>query len=260
MLTQKPKSIVITVRDRGENKSKSITVYDFATIHQRARAGAAFNKLPRLGGRWAKIPQGFLRPCGSAAAPGMGARIAHDRSFFFQIEQARLTRKSVRLIQFLVFHDEVHRFERFFLFFPREVWQSFLLFKTPDHLCLFARTATNVGSLEGLIALGRGNSHLAGCHLFDPDTGEYNFPYIARYLPGMNSSVVNLVYRDNGLMVKSGNPLHIDSIEDLGRPGIKIINRQKVKHILRSGRLVIQHWYLSSQKLQVSLFFGLRNY
>jgi len=90
----------------------------------------------------------------------------------------------------------------------------------------YSLSFSNVGSLEGLIALSRGNSHLAGCHLFDPDTGEYNFPYITRYLPGMNTAVVNLVYRDNGLMVKSGNPLHIRGIEDLARPGIKLMNRQ----------------------------------
>jgi putative molybdopterin biosynthesis protein len=91
----------------------------------------------------------------------------------------------------------------------------------------YSLSFSNVGSLEGLIALSRGNSHLAGCHLFDPDTGEYNFPYVSRYLPDMNSVVVNLIYRDNGLMVRSGNPLHIRGMEDLARPGIKIINRQQ---------------------------------
>lgn len=86
---------------------------------------------------------------------------------------------------------------------------------------------SNVGSLAGLIALGRGSSHLAGCHLFDPDTGQYNLPYISRYLPEIKITVINLVYRDIGLIVKPGNPLNIVFVNDLSRPGIKIINRQE---------------------------------
>ena len=95
--------------------------------------------------------------------------------------------------------------------------------KFPEYSLSFS----NVGSLEGLIALSRGSSHLAGCHLLDPDTGQYNFNYISRYLPGMKSTVVNLVYRDNGLIVRPGNPLKIAGINDLSRPGIRLINRQK---------------------------------
>ena len=91
----------------------------------------------------------------------------------------------------------------------------------------YSLSFSNVGSLEGLIALSRGSSHIAGCHLFDPDTGQYNLPYISRYLPGMETAVVNLVYRDNGLIVKAGNPLKIVGIKDLSRSGIKIINRQE---------------------------------
>jgi putative molybdopterin biosynthesis protein len=95
--------------------------------------------------------------------------------------------------------------------------------KFPEYSLSFS----NVGSLAGLIALSRGSSHIAGCHLLDPDTGRYNVPYIFRYLPGMKVTVVNVAYRDIGLMVKPGNPLNIVSIKDLSRPGIKIINRQE---------------------------------
>ena len=90
----------------------------------------------------------------------------------------------------------------------------------------YSLSFSNVGSLAGLIALNKGTSHIAGCHLFDPDTGQYNIPYIPRYLPGMKTTVINLVYRDIGLIVKSGNPLKINSTNDLSRPGITIINRQ----------------------------------
>jgi len=95
--------------------------------------------------------------------------------------------------------------------------------KFPEYSLSFS----NVGSLAGLIALSRGNSHIAGCHLFDPDTAQYNVPYVSRYLPGIRTTVINLVYRDIGLMVTPGNPLNIVSIKDLSRPAIKIINRQQ---------------------------------
>ena len=91
----------------------------------------------------------------------------------------------------------------------------------------YSLSFSNVGSIEGLIALSRGSSHIAGCHLFDPETGDYNLPYITRYLPGIETIVVNLVYRDIGLIIKPGNPLNISGIKDLSRSGIKTINRQK---------------------------------
>jgi len=91
----------------------------------------------------------------------------------------------------------------------------------------FSLSFSNVGSIGGLIALGRGSSHIAGCHLFDPDTGEYNLPYLLRYLPDLDTIVVNLVYRDLGLMLRPGNPLNITRIEDLAQPEIRIINRQE---------------------------------
>jgi len=91
----------------------------------------------------------------------------------------------------------------------------------------FSLSFSNVGSIGGLIALGRGSSHIAGCHLFDPDTGEYNLPYLLRYLPDLDTIVVNLVYRDLGLILRPGNPLNITGIEDLAQPEIRIINRQE---------------------------------
>jgi putative molybdopterin biosynthesis protein len=91
----------------------------------------------------------------------------------------------------------------------------------------FSLSFSNVGSIGGLIALGRGSSHIAGCHLLDPNTGEYNLPYLARYLPDLETIVLNLVYRDLGLILRPDNPLNITRIEDLGQPGIRIINRQE---------------------------------
>lgn len=79
--------------------------------------------------------------------------------------------------------------------------------------------SANVGSQGGLVALRRGEAHLAGSHLLDPDTGEYNLSHIRRYLPGVKVNVVTLVGREQGLLVKRGNPKQIKSLGDLSRPG-----------------------------------------
>jgi molybdenum cofactor synthesis domain-containing protein len=84
----------------------------------------------------------------------------------------------------------------------------------------------NVGSLGGLMALRKGISHLAGAHLLDTKTGEYNISYIERYLKGMKVSVFHLVLRDQGFMVPKGNPKGIKDIKDLTRDDIIFINRQ----------------------------------
>lgn len=91
----------------------------------------------------------------------------------------------------------------------------------------FSLSFSNLGSIGGLIALGRGSSHIASCHLLDPDTGEYNLPYLPRYLPDLETTAINLIYRDLGLILRSGNPLDIAGIEDMVRPKIRIINRQE---------------------------------
>ena len=87
-------------------------------------------------------------------------------------------------------------------------------------------SSANVGSLGGLLALGKGVAHLAGCHLFDPESGDYNAPYIRHYLPGLPLRLVNLVFREQGLVVPRGNPKGITGINDLAREDIVFINRQ----------------------------------
>lgn len=84
----------------------------------------------------------------------------------------------------------------------------------------------NVGSLGGLIALRKGTCHLAGSHLLDTETGQYNISYIKRYLKGVKVSIFHLVLRDQGLIVAKGNPEGIKGLEDLTRDGIKFVNRQ----------------------------------
>ena len=87
-------------------------------------------------------------------------------------------------------------------------------------------SASAVGSMAGLIAVRNGEAHLAGSHLLDPKTGEYNWSYIRRYLKGREVVVVNFVQREQGIMVPPGNPKRIASVADLTRPGVTLANRQ----------------------------------
>jgi putative molybdopterin biosynthesis protein len=87
-------------------------------------------------------------------------------------------------------------------------------------------SSSHVGSMGGLMAVKRGVCHLAGAHLLDTQTGEYNRSYIQRYLPDTPVKRINLVMRDQGLIIPKGNPKGIKGIEDLGREGIVFINRQ----------------------------------
>jgi len=87
--------------------------------------------------------------------------------------------------------------------------------------------SANVGSQGGLIALRRGEAHLAGSHLLNPETGEYNISYIRQYMPNIPVKVVALVGRDQGLMVKPGNPKGLKSLRDLTRSNVQFVNRQR---------------------------------
>jgi putative molybdopterin biosynthesis protein len=87
--------------------------------------------------------------------------------------------------------------------------------------------SANVGSLGGLVALKRGESHLAGSHLLDPQTGEYNLSYIRQYLPGVLVKVYGFVNREQGLMMRRGNPKRIQGLGDLTRPEVQYVNRQR---------------------------------
>jgi putative molybdopterin biosynthesis protein len=87
--------------------------------------------------------------------------------------------------------------------------------------------SANVGSLGGLVALRRGEAHLAGSHLLDPQTGIYNRSYIEQYLPGVAVRRIGWVEREQGLMVAPGNPKRIVGLMDLVRDDVRFVNRQR---------------------------------
>ncbi len=104
--------------------------------------------------------------------------------------------------------------------------------------------SANVGSQGGLVALRRGEAHLAGSHLLDPETGEYNISYVRQYMPEIPVKVVALVKRDQGLLVKRGNPKGIKTLEDLSRSNVRFVNRQR-----GAGTRVLLDYHLNLKKI-----------
>jgi len=82
----------------------------------------------------------------------------------------------------------------------------------------------NLGSMGGLRALRQNLCHIASSHLLQEDESEYNFDFAFRELDEM-PAVVNFCRREQGILVLKGNPKNIVAVADLGRPGIKIVNR-----------------------------------
>ena len=87
-------------------------------------------------------------------------------------------------------------------------------------------SSSHVGSLGGLLALKQRNSHVATSHLLDEETGEYNWSYIRRYLPEIPVKVFLGVMREQGFIVRRGNPKSIEDFGDLVREDVTFINRQ----------------------------------
>lgn len=101
-----------------------------------------------------------------------------------------------------------------------------------------------VGSLAGLWALREGWAGLAGIHLLDGDSGEFNVPFVRHLLPEESIVLVTVARREQGLMLPADNPSRIRSVRDLARRGIRLANRQRgagtrlrLHHALRGARL-----------------------
>lgn len=111
--------------------------------------------------------------------------------------------------------------------------------------------SANVGSQGGLVALRRGEAHLAGSHLLDPETGEYNVSYLGQYLPGVPVRLVTLVGRKQGLLVRRGNPKGLQNLGDLARPGVQFVNRQR-----GAGTRVLLDYHLNRLGIAAETILG----
>jgi excisionase family DNA binding protein len=86
---------------------------------------------------------------------------------------------------------------------------------------------SNVGSLAGLIALRNGNCHIAASHLLDRETGDYNLVFIQKHFPELKVVILTLAHREQGLIVRRGNPLGIKTLKDLAGRNLRFVNRQE---------------------------------
>jgi putative molybdopterin biosynthesis protein len=111
--------------------------------------------------------------------------------------------------------------------------------------------SANVGSQGGLVALRRGEAHLAGSHLLNPETGEYNISYIRQYMLNIPVKVVALVRRDQGLIVRKGNPKGVKSLGDLTKPDVRFVNRQR-----GAGTRVLLDYHLNLMTIPAESIVG----
>jgi putative molybdopterin biosynthesis protein len=114
--------------------------------------------------------------------------------------------------------------------------------------------STHVGSMGGIMAIRDGMTHIAGSHLLDPATDAYNTPYLRQYLADRDVALITLVHREQGFMVRTGNPKGIRGVRDLGRDDVTYINRQA-----GSGTRVLLDYELNRAGISAGAIRGYEN-
>ena len=109
----------------------------------------------------------------------------------------------------------------------------------------------SVGSMAGLMALKRGECQLAGAHLLDPETGNYNLTHLRKIFKDKKMALITLVERQQGFYVKKGNPKNINSISDLLKEDISFVNRQR-----GAGTRVLFDYLLNENEIKSSEING----
>jgi molybdate-binding protein len=84
----------------------------------------------------------------------------------------------------------------------------------------------SLDSLDGLVRLREGVCQMATCHLFDPGGGGYNRPFVTHLFPGQQMALIHLYHREEGLLVRPGNPRQIHTLADLAQDGVRMVNRE----------------------------------
>jgi putative molybdopterin biosynthesis protein len=82
-----------------------------------------------------------------------------------------------------------------------------------------------VGSLDGLIALRQGLCDIAGCHLLDPEKGEYNTPFLQHLFPDIDVVAITLAEREQGIVTRPGAGTALRDVTDLPGTGLRFANR-----------------------------------
>ncbi|URN83310.1 molybdopterin biosynthesis protein [Acetobacterium wieringae] len=112
-------------------------------------------------------------------------------------------------------------------------------------------SSAHVGSLGGIMAIKKGECHIAPIHLLDEQTGIYNLCYLKRYLADEGVVLIKGVKRTQGMIIPKGNPKNIQGITDLIRPDISFVNRQR-----GSGTRVLLDYLLKQKQLDANQILG----
>ncbi len=112
-------------------------------------------------------------------------------------------------------------------------------------------SSAHVGSMGGIMAVRRGEAHVAGCHLLDTETGRYNLSFIKKYFPRGGVKLIRCVGRQQGLMVAKGNPLNIRKFSDIAGEGVRYVNRQK-----GSGTRILTDYLCRQENLNPEDIYG----
>jgi len=101
---------------------------------------------------------------------------------------------------------------------------------------LLAHMVEKIGGIEiipaaassklALTWLKEGKVHIAGSHLEDPRTGEFNLPYLRKEFPDKDFSVITFAHWEEGLVVAPGNPKRLHKMDDLPHKAVRFVNRE----------------------------------
>lgn len=101
-----------------------------------------------------------------------------------------------------------------------------LLSNMVERICGIEVVSAAASSRLALDWLKEGKVHIAGSHLKDPKTGEFNVPYVRENFPDEDMIVVTFAGWEEGFVVTPGNPKRVRGAEDLTRRGVRLINRE----------------------------------
>ncbi|MGG3561224.1 molybdopterin biosynthesis protein [Neobacillus rhizosphaerae] len=87
--------------------------------------------------------------------------------------------------------------------------------------------SSHVGSMAGIMAIRKGEAHVAGIHLLDPSTKQYNVSYVNKILAGQDVVLYPFLKRKQGWILPKGNPLEIETVVDVAKGKANFVNRQK---------------------------------
>ncbi len=88
-------------------------------------------------------------------------------------------------------------------------------------------SSTHSGTMGGVMAVKRGECHIAPVHVLNPENGVYNTHLLKQYLADNEVVIVKGIKRVQGLIVAEHNPEKITSITDLAERGLSFVNRQR---------------------------------